>query len=58
MDNKKNGNELLPTTEEWNRMDLDNDEDLLFARLVVARLKKFETKKRREVRKIKGKWKH
>jgi hypothetical protein len=30
-------------------LDEDEDEDYLFARLVVARLKKFDPKKRREV---------
>jgi hypothetical protein len=54
--NDSNSNESLSDhqqkligAEEWTRLDMENDEDLLFARLVLARLKKFNSKKRREV---------
>ena len=46
-----NNGTALPNAEEWTNMDMENDEDLLFARLVVARMKKFGPKKRREVKK-------
>lgn len=46
------GNAYLEEMETATTMLDDNeDEDYLFARLVVARLKKFEPKKRREVKK-------